>query len=105
MGLQHLPPYDRNIVGLINKKWVEKLDAELGTNTSQRGVVTLGFFLHRDGKVTHVGVQKTEVTEPLIGYCIYAVTNSAASFGPWPPELQASNTNQARLIKFSFNYQ
>jgi hypothetical protein len=94
--------YDIVFKQKINKRWHEILKADPPTN-EKPGKVVLTFYLHFDGKVTHLEVALSEVGDQLTLACKRAILESAP-FATWPDEMKRMVGATYREVTFSFDY-
>src|SRR5262245_39815527 len=62
-----LASYDRKLITTILQKWKESVKSY--PERTERGTVVVEFLLHDDGHVSEIRVSRSEVHEPLIGFC------------------------------------
>jgi len=93
--------YDQALIQAVQQRWYDLLEA---TAVAPRpGRVVVRFTLHRDGRVTDVGVEEEEVGEILSLYCRKAITDPAP-FAVWPDEMGLLLGRDYRDIRFTFHY-
>jgi len=97
-----LVAYDAMFMTAVQKRWYELLDARDFTR-ERKGVVTLGFRLNYDGRITEMTEVENNVGELLGLLCQKAVLDPAP-FEKWPSVLRRMVGADYRDLRLTFYY-
>ncbi|RME90420.1 MAG: hypothetical protein D6766_13280 [Verrucomicrobia bacterium] len=97
-----LGDYDRRFVAAVQESWYALL-REQRYSLDRVGRVVLKFRLTRDGRITHLQVEESDVGDVYTTICQLAVTRPAP-YDPWPADMARLIGNDYREIRFTFYY-
>lgn len=97
-----LGDYDRRFVAAVQESWYALL-REQRYSLDRVGRVVLKFRLTRDGRITHLQVEESEVGDVYTTICQLAVTRPAP-YDPWPADMAQLIGKDYREIRFTFYY-
>ena len=92
--------YDAKIIAAIQQAWYNLLADRL----TPMGKVVIEFWLHSNGRVSHVSVTNSEVGELYGQMCALAVQR-AAPYEAWPREMRLAIEVEYREVRFTFFYE
>ena len=92
--------YDAKIIAAIQQAWYNLLADRL----TPIGKVVIEFWLHSNGRVSHLSVTSSEVGELYGQMCALAVQRPAP-FDAWPREMKLALGAEYREVRFTFYYE
>ncbi len=92
--------YDAKIIAAIQQAWYNLLADRL----TPIGKVVIEFWLHSNGRVSHLSVTSSEVGELYGQMCALAVQRPAP-FDAWPREMRLALGAEYREVRFTFFYE
>ncbi|MCB1126867.1 MAG: hypothetical protein KDM81_10245 [Verrucomicrobiae bacterium] len=97
-----LGDYDRVFVAAVQECWYQLLN-EQRYSLDRVGRVILKFRLTREGRITNLTVEDSDVGEIYTTICQYALTKPSP-YAEWPPDLVRLVGADYRDIRFTFYY-